>query len=259
MPQQAAEERELKTNIAIAALFAAGAFLTPAHATPVLFTATTTLPAANNYPSPLSLALSDSAGTITATGYHDMFPTTPSSGTAIAPSSGATEDGLTVQNGHGTTIPGLGVNDPDADSTDAGYIAPTDAVVLDFAGVHPTANNGTGTGSINQITFNLYEDYSGADYEIYGLVSGTVNTASAVWALVKSGVMQDSKPLTVSTTSLYTYYALGVTDCALDIESVGVQYSGTGNQQTPEPGTFVMAGMALLAVGVSLKKRNRKA
>ena len=190
-------------------------------------------------------------------GYDDMFPNNPTTGTAIAPSTGATQVGLKVQTDVGGQA-GLGDNNTNV-GQDNGFIAPTDAVVLDFANVKNTANNGTGTGSINQITFNMYEDYSGADYEVYGLVSGTVNTASAVWALIGSGVMQNNAPLTVSTTSLYTYYAIGVTDCALDIRSVGVTYTGTTTQQTPEPGTFVMGGMALIGLGVTMRKRSRKA
>jgi PEP-CTERM motif len=257
VPQQAAEERHLKIQIAISALFTAAAFLTPAHATSINFTATTTLPAAGNYSSPLTLTLPDSAGYITATGYDDMFPKNPTTGTAIAPSTGATSVGLTVQ----TDLdhqPGLGDDNTNV-GQDNGYIAPTDAVVLDFANVKTTANNGSGTGSETQITFNMYEDYSGADYEVYGLVSGTVNTASAVWALVGSGTMQSGAPLSISTSSLYNYYAIGVTDCALDIESVSVNYQGTTTTQTPEPGTFVMAGIALIGLGATMRKRNRKA
>lgn len=160
-----------------------------------------------------------------------------------------------VQNDRSGT-PGLGVNNTNV-GQDNGYIAPSDAVVLDFANVNTTANNGSGTGTENQITFNLYRDYAGADYEVYGLQSGTVNTLSATWAFIQSGKMLDSTPLTVTTSSLYTYYAIGVTDCALDIQSVGVQYSNPS--PTPEPGTFVMAGMMFIGLGVILKKRSRKA
>jgi hypothetical protein len=247
----------LKIQIAVSALFTAAALLTPASATPISFTAATTLPSAGNYSSPLTLNLTDGAGSITAIGYDDMFPHNPTTGTAIAPSSGATEVGLTVQTDRGNQ-PGLGDHNTNV-GQDNGFIAPTDALVLGFANVHTTASNGSGTGSINRITFNMYEDYSGADYEVYGLVSGTVNTNTATWALIGSGTMQNGAPLTVATTSLYTYYAIGVTDCALDIQSVGVNYTGTTTQQTPEPGTFVMAGMALIGLGAIMRKRNRKA
>ena len=259
MPQQAAEEINLKTNIAISALFTAAAFLTPAHATPILFSATTTLPAAGNYTSPVQLNLNDGAGYILAYGYDNMFsknPTSPS--TSVPPQDGATQVGLTVQKDLSNTD-GLGDHNTNV-GQDNGFIAPTDAVVLDFANVSQTANNGSGTGSENQITFNLYQDYAGADYEVYALTGGTINTATATWAKIQSGVIVAGQALSVQTSSTqYTYYALGVTDCAIDIQNVDVQYSGTTTQQTPEPGTFVMAGMALIGLGMTIRKRNRKA
>jgi hypothetical protein len=63
-----------------------------------------------------------------------------------------------------------------------------------------------------------------------------------VWAPVQTGTIVAGQPLTVSTTSFYTEYAIGVTDCAIDIESVDVKYSGN-TRQTPEPGTFVLVGV----------------
>jgi hypothetical protein len=259
VPQRAAEEINMKTNIAISALFTAAAFLTPAHATPILFSATTTLPAAGNYSSPVTLNLNDNAGYILAYGYDDMFSKNPSGGsTAVAPQNGATPVGLTVQKDLSNTE-GLGDHNTNV-GQDNGFIAPTDAVVLDFANVNKTATNASGTGSENQITFNMYQDYAGADYEVYALTGGTVNTSNATWTLIKSGVIVAGQNLSVQTSATqYTYYAIGVTDCAIDIQNVAVQYSGTTTQQTPEPGTFVMGGMALIGLGLTMKKRNRKA
>ena len=107
-------------------------------------------------------------------------------------------------------------------------------------------------GNINTITFKMYEDYSGADYEIYG-VTGAYGTAGATYSVIKSGQMSNSTPLTVSTSSLYNAYIIGVTDCALDIQSISVGYSAA-----PEPGTFVMAGIALIGLGVTMKRRRSK-
>ena len=218
--------------------------------------ATSTLPAMGNYASGMTIHLNDNAGTIKAYGFDDMFPSDPTFGTAIAPSSGATPKGLTVQHDLGGTT-GLGVNNIYV-GQDNGYIAPNDAVVLDFSSVNTTATSGGQTGSLNQITFNLYEDRAGTDYEVYGLVSGTINTSSAVWAWIASGVMSNRTPLTVPTTALYNAYAIGVTDCALDIQGVQLQYAAVVTSQTPEPGTFVMAGMALIGLGVTMKRRGRK-
>jgi hypothetical protein len=57
---------------------------------------------------------------------------------------------------------------------------------------------------------------------------------------------------------LYSSYLIGVTnDCALTINEVYVQYSGE-TTPTPEPGTFVMAGMALAGIGLARKRLGRK-
>ena len=50
----------------------------------------------------------------------------------------------------------------------------------------------------------------------------------------------------------------GVTVCAIDTQSVDIQYSGT-TTQAPEPGTLVMAGLALIGLGLTIRKRSRKA
>lgn len=253
----------MKIQIAISALFTAAAFLTPAYATTVTFTST--LPAAGNYTSgstagELSLG---SAGDILTYGYDGMFTGTPV-GTSLAPNSGATELDTTVKNGL-NGVAGVGDDNTTPGNQDDGYIAPTDAVVLDFANVNSTVTSGGSTLTENQVTFNVYEDYAGADYEVYALTSAasTLNTSNATWALVSSGVITAGGTLHISTpissSSDPTYYAIGVTDCAIDIESVAVQYAGTGTSSVPEPGTFVMAGTALIGLGVAMKKRTRKA
>jgi hypothetical protein len=57
----------------------------------------------------------------------------------------------------------------------------------------------------------------------------------------------------------YNYYAVGVMgDCAIDITQLSVTYP-SGSTPTPEPGTFVMAGIAMIGLGVAMKKRSRKA
>lgn len=222
----------------------------------MLFSATTTL-TAGNYSSTLTLNLSDNAGYILASGYDNMFPNDPTLGTSIAPSKGASPVGVTVQPDL-TGTEGLGDDNTDI-GDDNGFIAHSDAVVLDFANVHSTASNGSVTGSENQITFNVYQDYNGADYEVYALTKGTVNTSSAKWTMIQSGVINAPNSLTVTTTSLYNYYAIGVTDCAIDIQSVDVEYSGATTDQTPEPGTFLMGGMALIGFGALMGKRRRRA
>ncbi len=240
----------MKTNFAIAALFAAGAFLTPAHATPVLFTATSTLPSSPFGTSGI-ISLNDNAGSITAYGFDGVFSVTNppmtlsvtgSNPDKPSPGSAATLD---------VTSDGLGLH-----SNDTPYIGPSDAIVLDFSNVKTTATSGGQTGSESQVTINTQIDATGPSYwTVYGF-----NTSTHIYDLLDSGPMSGTGSPTFTTSVLYSAYLVGVTnDCGLTIDDVQVQYSGNTTQQTPEPGTFVMAGMALLAVGVTMKKRNRKA
>jgi hypothetical protein len=241
-------EEILKTKLTIAALFSVAAFLTPAHATGVLFTATTTLPSAGTYSSPLTLSLNTGTATIAAYGFDGVFSTTAPPSTVNV--TGATSEQLDVhKDGSGTL--GLGLN-----SNDTPYIGPGDAILLDFANAQ-TDSNGSGTGSLSQVTFNLYKDITGAsDYVVYGM-SNALGTGTGV--LLTSGLMSSTGALTFSTSSLYSSYLVGITqDCALDIQNLQLQYSGTGTSSTPEPGTFVMAGMALIGLGATMKKRGRK-
>jgi hypothetical protein len=252
----------VKISVAVSVLFTAAAWLTPAYATTVYFSTATVLPAViqpTNYPAPMTIGLTGGAGYITALGYEGMFPNDPKSGTAIAPSNWASQENLTVQNDL-TGTEGLGVansHQSGIGSQDVGFIAPTDAVVLDFANVKASVMAGGTTYSENQVTFNVYQDYAGADYEVYGLVSGQVNGTGAnrpVWAPVKTGTIVAGQPLTVSTTSFYTEYAIGVTDCAIDIQSVDILYSGT-TSQAPDPGMFMPVGVVLMGLGITVRKR----
>ena len=257
----------MKFRIAFLAFFTAVVFLVPAQATSIVFTATTTLPSAGSYPlatipGGLQINLNGtygSAGYILAYGVDGLFNGTPTSGTSLAPTMSATPNvGLTVQPDLGGKE-GLGDDNTTKNDQDDGYIAPTDGVVLDFANVTQTINNSSVTGATpNLITFHLYQDYNGADYEVYG------SNDDSSWTLVQSGVINAPGVLNVpalngSVSSLYTYYAIGVTDCAIDVEGATVYYSGTQTQSppVPEPGTFLMAGSALLGLGFTIRKRRR--
>jgi hypothetical protein len=239
----------LKTNITISALFTAAAILTPAHATSILFTAVSTLPATGN-----TITLNDNAGSIAGYGFDGVFSNaTPPSTVAITGSNPDKISGGTAET-LDTTGAGLGLASPSSESP---YIGPGDAVVLDFANVkNPDTYNGQ-TGQEYQVTFNMKIDLSGpSDWTVYGY-----NAGSGDYVLLGDGPMGSGGNPTFSTTTLYSSYLVGVTnDCGLTITSVDVAYTaGTTIQQTPEPGTFVMAGMALIGLGVTIKKRNRKA
>jgi hypothetical protein len=243
VPQQAAEEEVLKVTFAIAALFLAAVFLVPAQAATVL---TTTLPTGTLGTS-ANLYLSGSGytgngnGYIIAYGWDDIFP-----GTSVAPptySSPAHTENLKVGSDSG-----LGL----ANSTDNGEIGITDGIVLDFADVDTTL----GGGGINKVTIDINKDITGgAYYMIYGM-SNANGTGTAV--LLTSALLSSTGLVSFSTSTVFASYVIGLTnaDCAIDLKDVQVQYSSSIT--TPEPGTFVMGGMALLGLGVIMKKRRQK-
>jgi hypothetical protein len=231
----------LKNRLAIAALFSAAACWMPAHAATILSDPSTNLPT-GSLGTTAELILSPSDGYILAGGWDGVFTgANPAPPNFKAP--GAAPEKLIVQTDLGG-VAGLGLANTNV-GQDNGFIAPTDAIILDFSHV---------TDPFDTITFNLFEDYSGADYVIYG-TNATLNpndtlTAGATFTEVTSGQMHNDLPLTFTTSPQFTTYVIGVTDCALDIESVSVA--------APEPGTFVMAGMALIALGLTMKRRNKK-
>lgn len=246
MPQQAAEEKILKINIAIAALFSTAAFLTPAQATSVLFTATATLPATGIYSSPLTINLTDGAGSMTASGYDGVFTTSSPTNPNV---SGATGEKLDESSS------GLGLS-----SNDTPYIGQGDAIVLDFANVKSTVTNAGQTGSVSNLTFNVNVEAgsAGVDWVVYGFTSAN-GTGTGVEIGSGATLPTGAGMASIPTSSLYGSYLIGVTDCAVTITGIEIAYSGTTTTQTPEPGTFVMAGIALIGLGVTMKRRSRRA
>jgi hypothetical protein len=241
----------MKTTLAIAAMFLSAAYLTPAaHATGIPFTATTTLPATGSTYTSVTMSLNDGAGSITAYGYSGVFSTTvpPASVNVNSPAKSVDLD---------VSSAGLGLA---AGGGDAPYIGPEDAVLLDFANVKSTATSGGQTGSVTEVTFDLdIEGAGSSDWVVYGMSNAT---GTGTGTVLDSGPMSPTGTFTVPipTSSLYQSYLIGVTqDCSLTIDSVNIQYTPTTTTQTPEPGTFVMGGMALIALGITMKRRNRKA
>jgi hypothetical protein len=249
-PHDSGRGGDLKLKLALAGLFAAAMALTPAQATSVVFNTTST--SATLYASGSTIASSSPTGyTASIYGFDGVFTATQ------APSSESVKNSspTTLSNGAGseeleTTTAGLGIQN--TGGSDPGWIGFSDAVVIDFSTAHPvTLANSTAT-------FDMKIDASGpSEWAIYGF-NGTN------YVLLQTGEMQTGGPGTVpysptpsyttTTSGLYSAYMIGVTnDCALTVTQVDV----TPNQQTPEPGTFVMAGMALVAVGLTMKKRRK--
>jgi hypothetical protein len=247
----------LKTNIAIATLFTAAAFLTPAHATTTLFTATPlTISSGNICLVGLNPCTSDY---ITTAGAFNGFPTssmtsTPPSTTTLTETTGA--------GGH--SIGAVGVTSGgDLGVGTSGVIEFGDYAVLDFANVK--AGNAASTLSVDLAGTVVATQGSGLSYwVVYGY--NTISSQTATGNLLAYGSMANTVSLSSSTLSgslsdlpFYNYYAVGVMgDCAIDITQLSVTYP-SGSTPTPEPGTFVMAGIAMIGLGVAMKKRSRKA
>ena len=242
----------MKTKIAISVVFIAAALLRPAQAGQLFMNIT--LPTIPAHHSSLVLGASDNLylsgpgfpspnnGYILASGYDNLFPST-----SIAPPqfTGATQVSLAVaQDGSGASAHvGLGLS-----SNDTPYVGPTDGLVLDFSNVEKNL----GGEPLAAVTFSLFQDVTGAaNWVIYG-TTGAGGKGAAT--LLDSGSTSIYGPITFTTNSIYASYVIGESnDCSLDLENIQLEYAA------PEPGTFALAGMALIGLGAALKKRGRKA
>ena len=214
-----------------------GALLTPARANTVLTatfcTTNATIVSFNG------TACSESGVYATAAGYTDLFT---SGGASSSPNVGsATPSGLGVGNG------GLEMS--------GGYIGPSDGIVVDFSTVPITYSGQT----LSSVAFTLFDVNAGAYYEIY---ASSAPNGEGVLKQLAEGATVASPGTTVnySTTSLEDSstggsYVVGLSngDCDLVITGITLAYS------VPEPGTFVLGGMALIAIGLPMRKRKQKA
>ena len=235
----------MKAKCALAALFLAAACLTPAHAITTLTYVSSFSPGDPNY-----ICLSVSAMTctgsgagattssITAAGYLGMFM-------------GDTQD--SGPNVSGAIAASLGVAGGKLE-LGSGYMTPSDGIVLDFANATP---NGY---SITSVAFKLFDQHAGAFYEVWGMP--TVNGAGSGTQIGSGPTVSGSQTVTITAAEnpAYSSYDIGLTngDCDLALAGITVNYNGVGTQSAPEPGTFVMGGMALLAIGVTVKKRRKQ-
>ena len=89
-----------------------------------------------------------------------------------------------------------------------------------------------------QENLRLQNDLAGtAGYEVFGLLSGQVNGTGAdqpAWAPKQTAAAD-----------------------AIDNDSLAIQYGTT--TQAPEPGTFVLVGIAMIGLGMTVRERKRKA
>jgi hypothetical protein len=200
----------------------------------------------------LGLDYSESSNGITLTAYGLTAPanlTQP--GTAgpdlYAKSAGSGENGL-----------GLSTNS----DRNTGMI--NDGVQVDFANVLAAVPIATVIMAISGLQ-------SGESWAIYGsntllTVAGASKTDGTLGEPLLSGSGSNADPtvtVTLPDWGEYTYYTLTATNPAIcdseDILLGAVTVGGGLTQSTPEPGSLVLAGTALIVIGVLMKKRQKKA
>jgi hypothetical protein len=216
---------------------------TPAHATTILFNWVTT----TNANTSLGSSASITSGGITLTAFA-----LPGVNQTPAPT-------LYAKNG-GTGETGLGLtNDPGGDNEISAKT--DDGIQIDFADAITKDPTGPVTLSIGSVQ-------SGEGWALYGSNTQATNTGSIGKELLSgSATGNPVQTVTLPDWGEYTYYTLLATDPAnctplanILLGTVTLTEPGTPqNTPTPEPGTLVMAGSALIAVGVLMKKKQKKA
>jgi hypothetical protein len=239
----------MKSGLLMAAAALLGiAAITPAQATTYTF-GWLTLSNANTV---LGLDYSESSNGITLTAYGLTAPANLTQPATAGPD-------LYAKNG-GSGDTGLGLTT----STGGNPGMINDGVQVDFANALAAAPNAT-------VTMRISGLQSGASWAIYGsntllTVVGDSKTDGALGQPLLSGSGRNSDP--TATVNLpdwgeYAYYTLmstGSTMCdSADILLGTVTIDGgVTTQSTPEPGSMLLGGTALIAIGVGLKKRQKK-
>jgi len=236
----------LKTKSFIAALILAAAVLSQASAAPILLTAALTGGASGN-PLRINLTGSVSGDYITATGYSGGLTTTATLPGPLPPTSEVSiAEGSSVSVGVNSAGNSLGL----AGNND--QIGPGEFVVLDFSDHASSAGSLPGASVSFGVTIDHEETApQGSYYVVYGFSS---NNGTGTPTLLAHGEMDFLGAVTPTiTTAYYNSYVIGILgDCEIDITSISATYN------TPEPGTFLMGGMALIGLGLAMKKRIRK-
>ena len=176
----------------------------------------------------------------------------------------ATAASLYAKNG-GAGETGLGLaNDPAGDHEIS--VALRDGVQIDFSNALAATPNAT-------VTMGISSDQAGEGWALYGsntllTVAGNSKTEGALGEPLLTGSGSSANPTTTVTLpdwGQYTYYTLMATDpggknCDANVLLGAVTINGTTTvTSTPEPGSLILAGSALLLIGVVMKKAQKKA
>jgi len=208
--------------------------------------------------------------------YTDTSKTynSPNSYTVLAQAVDCTSStsGCSAQTIDGTAN-GLGILGTSTNNNGVGLneVANNDYIVLDFANTTTPSNPGGIPSSIlskaTSVSITLYETGKGTASvaNIYGmntdpattlLGTGSISSSTSITGISLNQTIDKSLgTFTLSSSGAYNYYVIDVTnaDCGLVVTNASLNFT-----PAPEPGTFVMGGMALLGLGMAMKKRSRK-
>ncbi len=209
------------------------AALPMAHATGLLYTFTSTGPATN---------LGVTSETVTAGAYGITVWGYDGSGV-----SGTTPGSIKLAGSPSdlsTDVYGLGVAATSDEITLNGF------VVIDFSDPASPGPKGPELAGYTSATIDL--DNADSGWVIYGGNSAPVLTGSSsgIGSLteITSGNLNFDGNISIAG---YSYIAIVAAEtCELNLNSITLNIPAT----TPEPGTFVMAGMALIGLGAALRK-----
>jgi len=127
-----------------------------------------------------------------------------------------------------------------------GFVTNDSFLVFDFS--TPLAKGTTIQIDLDKIT---------EGYIVYGGTTSGTSGLTTIASLTSGGPPANGvADLSITLAASYTYITITATpDCELNVLSIAVPSAAT----TPEPGTFVLAGMALIGLGVALRQKTRKA
>lgn len=228
----------MKNKITIAALMLAAFLCTSANASTVL----------------LSFSGSTYTAIYNGVSYNITATAVDCPSASSCSGTGATTPGVT-DTSHGLGITG----NPNTEIADYDYI------VLDFSSlktaIGTSATPGVSIGLWETIAGNSSANIIGTNSNPLGSTNQDTNQIGTNAGVTKTvslnngtnGVSLGNYTITDTTSGIYQYYIVDVTTNG---GGCGVLISGTA---VPEPATFVLAGMALLGLGMTMKRRgNRK-
>lgn len=239
----------MKNGLLAAAALVGMTAAAPAQATTYTFDWVT----ASNANTDLGLSYSESSSGITLTAYGLTALASLTQPATAGP-------GLYAKNG-GAGETGLGMaTDPAGDHEISAAL--NDGVQIDFSDALAIAPKATVTMAISSVQ-------SGEGWALYGsnrllTVAGNSKTAGTLGEPLLSG-WGSNATVTLPDWGQYTYYTLLATgsggctpDANILLGTVTVN-GGLTTQSTPEPGSLLLAGTALIVIGAVMKKKQTKA